>query len=103
MKVGDRVRLTSRCASTFTKIPKHRIDWANRRGTVVRVSTQIWVQWDDRITVDHWPEKALMIIGARSLDTTDPVRSLDTTDSASRTLPATQAASLVGHDSPDGD
>jgi len=59
---GDRVRLTYSVADTFNAASHARLDWHKREGYVVRMPERpgmVTVKWDDRRTLDHWPEKAL--------------------------------------------
>jgi hypothetical protein len=68
MKVqrGDRVRLDTNLAERLMKDqdanggPK--ANWLVRRGVVIRVSkpaNNVVVKWDDRVTMDTWPTRAL--------------------------------------------
>jgi hypothetical protein len=67
MKVrrGDRVRLVASLAERMMKSPKDKrfkVDWVARRGIVVRVSAPTdtaTIKWDDRVTIDAWPMRAL--------------------------------------------
>src|ERR1700759_5284491 len=63
MRRGDRVKLVNRIADK--KNPLNRINWCDRRGTVVRISRgtdTVAVQWDNRPSPDRWPIRALEII-----------------------------------------
>jgi hypothetical protein len=66
LKREDRVKLLPQLAErlmerdVFKKCK--RIDWLERRGTIMRVprySDNIAVRWDDRNTLDNWPARAL--------------------------------------------
>jgi hypothetical protein len=69
-QIGDRVKLTDAVAKTFghTTSGKHLMTkalWHKRRGTVVAYAItmdDVSVKWDDRVTPDHWPAKALELI-----------------------------------------
>jgi hypothetical protein len=62
MRRGDRVKLVNQVAESFTKKnPLSRINWGDRRGTVVRISRgsdTVAVQWDNRPSPDGWPIRA---------------------------------------------
>jgi hypothetical protein len=60
---GDRVRLNRNIAEDLMRKDKRqRVDWLKRRGVVIRVSApsdSATIKWDDRITTDFWPTRAL--------------------------------------------
>ena len=61
---GDRVRLAPNIAVRLMKEHDkgHKVNWLTRRGRVIRVSAptdSATVKWDDRITTDFWPTRAL--------------------------------------------
>ena len=66
MRRGDRVKLVNRIAESFSKKnPLSRINWGDRRGTVVRIShgtDTVAVLWDNRPSPDRWPIRALAVI-----------------------------------------
>jgi hypothetical protein len=62
---GDRVRLAPNIAESMMK--EHakggrKVNWLARRGVVIRVSgpaDNVIVKWDDRVSTDSWPTRAL--------------------------------------------
>jgi hypothetical protein len=59
LKIGDRVRLTTKMIATLTR---SRSRWIKRVGTIRRiakVADQVTIKWDDRESCDQWPTKAL--------------------------------------------
>lgn len=66
LKRGDRIKLTDVVAETMMRgggAPcrrRARVDWAGRRGTLVRNSSvQATVRWDDTKHPDIWPLRAV--------------------------------------------
>lgn len=68
MQSGDRVRLARVLAMKMqgrAQDKRHRVDWRTRRGTILSVSVvadSVAIKWDDRVTIDHWPQRALEVI-----------------------------------------
>src|SRR3954471_11586571 len=69
LEKGRCVGLTEEAATTFTCMARSYgqkngpIDWHKRRGIVVRVSVEtdnVYIQWDDRKSLDCWPLKAIV-------------------------------------------
>ena len=62
---GDRVRLAPNIAMRLMKErpnKRHNVNWLVRRGVVIRVSApadSAIVKWDDRVSIDWWPTRAL--------------------------------------------
>jgi hypothetical protein len=62
---GDRVRLAPNLADGLMKDHAkggRKVDWLARRGVVIRVcapADSVTVKWDDRVTLDLWPARAL--------------------------------------------
>lgn len=54
---GDRVKLTEHGARVNQKtymVRAHRVDWASRRGTAIRVGKlYTYIRWDDRTSIDY--------------------------------------------------
>ena len=64
VSIGDRVRLTNHLADCKMR-DRHRVDWRNRRGTVMGVAAYanvVYVRWDGNHSEDRWPPAALMRI-----------------------------------------
>ena len=65
MEIGDRVKLTDRMAKCtnrgFSKMRRRApVDWTQRRGVVWSGGVEsVSVKWDDRVTLDQWPVRAL--------------------------------------------
>lgn len=63
LEPGDRVKLTDATIKYLSSNNHSRSRrWPERRGTVVRVSAvtdNVTVQWDDRVSVDQWPKRAV--------------------------------------------
>jgi hypothetical protein len=61
---GDRVRLAPNIAESLMKehAGGRKVNWLGRRGVVIRVSApadNAMVKWDDRVSIDAWPTRAL--------------------------------------------
>ena len=57
---GDRVKLTDRFADTLNRAIKAKLDWRVRRGVVARCnSSEVYVIWDGRATMDQIPIKGV--------------------------------------------
>lgn len=63
-KKGDRVRLTAIVANDLMRRQKYvRTNWSTRTGTVhITGRYGVMVQWDDRVSLDQWPDKALELL-----------------------------------------
>jgi hypothetical protein len=65
---GDRIKMTAATLHMLENNPysaRRSVKWKQRRGTVVRVSrpTQcVCIKWDDRVTLDFWPLKAVELV-----------------------------------------
>jgi hypothetical protein len=65
VRSGDRVKLTAKAALGAASVPSNtrglvRVDWAARRGTIMSANHgSALIKWDDRKTLDQWPNAAL--------------------------------------------
>ena len=63
--LGDRVRLREGLAKSIMRDKKN-ADWLNRRGVVGKMpiipGNSVTIKWDDRRTLDPWPQAALVIV-----------------------------------------
>lgn len=63
LSVGDRVALTARCAASFNRSSRRKVDWTTRQGTVQAIGRGgITVHWDACRSVDRWPRQALRVL-----------------------------------------
>ena len=71
---GDRVRLAPNLAKRLMRGQGRKANWLARRGVVIRVSKpagNVVVKWDDRVSMDTWPTRALLLSQLVREDKTD--------------------------------
>ena len=62
IKQGDRVKLTARAATAFSKRRGGKSVWAGRRGVVLRITTNktdAVVLWDGRMSTEYVPIRSI--------------------------------------------